>query len=50
MVESHTYINGTEVRVIERIKASEDGRTLRYSIEIKGPGQEHRHEIDFPLE
>jgi len=35
--------------VIERIQLSEDGKSLRYSIEIQGPGQEHRHEIDFPI-
>jgi ATP-dependent Clp protease ATP-binding subunit ClpA len=50
VVESHTFIQGHAIRVVERMKVSEDGKTLRYSVEVKGPGQEHRHEIDFPLE
>jgi ATP-dependent Clp protease ATP-binding subunit ClpA len=48
-VRSHNYVHGHEVRVIEHIQLSEDGKSLRYSIEIQGLGQEHRHEIDFPL-
>jgi hypothetical protein len=50
VVESHTFIQGHEIRVVERMKVSEDGKTLRYSVQVNGPGQEHRHEIDFPLE
>lgn len=49
VTRSHTFINGHEVRVIQRSKISEDGKALHYSIEIEGPGQQHRHEIDFPL-
>ena len=50
VAESHTFVQGHEVRVIERMKISDDGKTLHYSIEVTGPGQQHRHEIDFPLE
>lgn len=48
-VVSHNFVQGQEIRVTESMNLTADGKTLHYTIEIQGPGQQHRHEIDFPL-
>jgi ATP-dependent Clp protease ATP-binding subunit ClpA len=47
--ETHHFLNGHEVVLIERLSLSEDGKTLSYTQEINGPGKSAHHTIDFDL-
>ncbi len=45
--ETHRFHRGHEITVLERLRLSDDGKTLAYSLEIHGPKQEQRYAIDF---
>jgi Clp amino terminal domain, pathogenicity island component len=49
VVETHRIHRGHEITLIERLRLSEDGKTLAYSQEIHGPKKEFRHEIEFDV-
>jgi len=40
---------GHEIRTIERIQLSEDGKQLTYTVEVQGPGKAGHYEITFDL-
>ncbi len=41
--------NGHEIRTIERIQLSDDGKQLTYTVEVQGPGKSGHYEITFVL-
>jgi hypothetical protein len=49
VIASQRVLRGHEIHVIERMRFSDDGKTLTYIYEIKGPGKQERHEINFDL-
>jgi hypothetical protein len=49
VVESHHLREGHQIRLIERFRLSEDGKTLSYTQEITGPGKSEQHTIDFDV-
>ncbi len=47
--ETRRVHKGHQIRLIERIRFSEDGKTLHYSQELRGPKGEHNWSQDFDL-
>ena len=47
--ETRRVHKGHQIRLIERIRFSEDGKTLHYSQELRGPKGEHDWSQDFDL-
>lgn len=43
VVETRHTVRGHEIIVIERLRLSDDGKTLTYAHEIRGPGQQRQH-------
>jgi len=49
--ERHHFFKGHEIVVIERLRLTDDGKAIHYSVEAKGPkGDDMQNEKDFPLE
>ena len=49
VIETHRFYHGHEITIIERLRMSEDGKTLVYSQEIEGLKQQQHYQIDFDL-
>jgi len=49
VTETHRFFRGHEITIVERLRATEDGKTLSYSQEIHGPKRDHSIEIDFDI-
>ena len=47
--ETRRVHKGHQIRLIERIRFSEDGKTLHYSQELRGPKGEHNWSQDFDI-
>ena len=47
--ETRRVHKGHQIMLIERIRFSEDGKTLHYSQELRGPKGEHNWSQDFDL-
>ncbi len=50
VIETHRLFRGHEIRLTERLKAGDDGRTIQYAQEIRGPdGKVHRFNLSFDV-
>lgn len=49
VTETHRFFEGQEITIIERVRIRAEDGVLSYSQEIRGPGREHRFEIDFEI-
>ena len=49
VIETHRFYHGHEVLLIERLSLNQEGSTLTYAQEIKGPKKELQHTIDFDV-
>ena len=49
VVETHHRYKGHKITPIGHFRLSEDGRTLSYTQEIKGPGKSAQHTIEFDI-
>ena len=47
--ETHHFFHGHEIILIERLSLSEDGKTISYIQEVRGPGKSINHTIDFEV-
>jgi len=47
--ETRRVHGGHQIRLIERIRFSDDGKTLHYSQELRGPKGEHKWSKDFDI-
>jgi ATP-dependent Clp protease ATP-binding subunit ClpC len=49
-METHRFHESHEITLIERLKLSDDGKTLQYSQEVRGPKNKgHRFTLDFDV-
>ncbi|MEX2262234.1 MAG: Clp protease N-terminal domain-containing protein [Bryobacteraceae bacterium] len=48
-IEGGANVIETQITIIERLRLSDDGRTLSFSQEIAGPKQTQRYTIDFDV-
>jgi ATP-dependent Clp protease ATP-binding subunit ClpA len=49
VIETHRFHESHEITLIERLKLSDDGKTLKYSQELRGPKKVHHFTIDFDV-
>jgi hypothetical protein len=49
VTETHRFFQGYEITLIERLRMTEDGKTLSYSQEIHGPKRDHSFAMDFDI-
>lgn len=49
VVETHRFYEGHEITIIERMRISENRRSLEYTIDIAGPGQERKVDLAFDI-
>jgi ATP-dependent Clp protease ATP-binding subunit ClpA len=51
VVETHQFLNGHQITIIERFRMNDSGKTLSYSQEIVGPKpeQQHKHAMEFDV-
>ncbi len=47
VIESHRFHHGHEIALTERMRLSEDGRTLHYTVEVRGPQGSHTWSTEF---
>jgi hypothetical protein len=47
--ETRRIHKGHRIRLIERVRVSDDGKTLHYSQELRGPKGEHSWSMDFDI-
>jgi len=49
VIETNRFYQSHKITLIERLKVSDDGKTLQYSQELRGPKKEHQFTIDFDV-
>jgi hypothetical protein len=49
VTETHRFFQGHEITIIERTRIREEEKLISYSQEIRGPGRQHRFEVDFEI-
>ena len=49
VTETHRFFQGHELTIVERLRITEEGKTLSYSYELHGPKKDHSFEIDFAI-
>jgi len=47
--ETRRIHKGHQITLIERVRVSDDGKTLHYSQELLGPKREHTWSMDFDI-
>ena len=47
--ETRRFHKGHQITLIEKLRVSDDGKTLHYSQELRGPKGEHHWSMDFDI-